>query len=106
LMAAGCEVREVHHVGVVLGVVSTRLGGQSGSLPVTSLPQLDRALASSPDGRHFMLLTEKEVVGAGQWLASEALRRRPLDGDPGMEERRGVMLPGTKPVWAASSSRS
>jgi hypothetical protein len=69
-------------------------GGRSGSLPATSLPQLDRAPAGSPGGRQLTLRTEEEVAGATQWLDGEALRRRPSDGDTGVEEQRGVALPG------------
>jgi hypothetical protein len=71
-----------------LVVVPVRLEeGRSGWLPAASLPQLDRASACSPSGRQLTLLMEEEVAGAARWPDSEALRRRPSDGDPGVEER-------------------
>jgi hypothetical protein len=63
--------------------------GRSGLLPTASLPQVDRALACSPGGRQLALLVEEEVAGAARWPDSEALRRRPSDGNLGVEERRG-----------------
>jgi hypothetical protein len=69
-------------------VVPVRLEeGWSGLLPEASLPQLDRALACSPGGWQLTLLAEEEVEGVDRWPDSEALQRRPSDGNPGVEER-------------------
>jgi hypothetical protein len=96
-MATDCGDGEVHHIGAVLGVVPHGLGGQSGSLltPV-----------GSGGGWWLTLLAEKEVAGDARWPADEALWRRPSDGDPGGEERRGVALSGTEPVRTAVSAQS
>jgi hypothetical protein len=91
----GSSVREGWGVDSDLAVVPVRLEeGRSGLLSAASLPRLDRVSAHSPSGRQLMLLVVEEVVGAARWPDSEVLRRRPSDGDSGVEEWHDAGLAG------------
>jgi hypothetical protein len=103
----GSSAGEGRGTGDDLMVVPVRLEeGRSGLLPAASLPQLDQAPACSPGGRQLTLLTkeEEEVAEAARWPDSEALRRRPSDGDPYVEERHRALL--AKLVQTVASAQS